>query len=83
MCSYQPSIIKMEDEMEKQYSIRKDTVTAADPKAQYYIRENAPACFLTDNMGKREVNKLAKHLRQLGFTVTDTTKDVIRRAVAA
>lgn len=43
---------------------------------RFYIRTGFPLSYLTDNMTKREANKVAKSLRQLGFTVIDKTKEV-------
>lgn len=55
----------------KTYEIKADKMAG---KNAFYIREVFPATFLTDNMGKREINKIAKALRQLGHTVIDTIK---------
>lgn len=55
------------------YYIKFDATTI-NPKAPYYIRTGFPLAYLTDNMTKREINKIAKAMRQLGFTVIDQTK---------
>lgn len=41
---------------------------------KFYIRSAFPLCYITDNMTKREINKIAKSMRQLGFVVIDKTK---------
>ena len=51
------------------YYIKRDTFTN-----KFYIRAGFPLCYITDNMGKQEVNRVAKCMRQLGFTVIDITK---------
>jgi len=58
------------------YELWKDTVTdeAIKTNKKYYIRASKPLCYLTDNMTKREANKVAKSMRQLGFTVIDMVK---------
>ena len=55
------------------YEIKTDKLAG---KNQHYIRETFPSCYLTDNMGKREINRIAKTLRQLGHTVVDKTKEI-------
>ena len=56
--------------------MRVDTITdeALKTNKKFYIRAAKPLCFITDNMTKREANKLAKSMRQLGLTVIDETK---------
>lgn len=59
--------------MKPTYELKQDT-HPTDKKKSYYIRESYPACYLTDNMSKSEINKIAKAFRQLGYTVIDRTK---------
>lgn len=53
------------------YYIKKDENTGL-----FYIRAGFPLTYITDNTGKREINRIAKAMRQLGFTVVDMTKAV-------
>lgn len=56
------------------YYIKKDETGFAEGNKQYFIRAGYPINYLTDNTNKREINKIAKFMRQLGFTVVDLTK---------
>lgn len=56
------------------YEMRIDNVTNAVKNVNVYIRAGYPRTYITDNMTKREANKVAKSMRQLGFTVIDKTK---------
>lgn len=57
------------------YEIRLDKITdMAKAGNKYYIRTAYPRKYLTDNMTYREIQKVAKSMRQLGYTVIDRTK---------
>ncbi len=60
------------------YEIRKDTITdeALKTSKRYYIRTAYPRKYLTDNMTYQQVQKVAKSMRQLGYTVVDLPNHV-------
>lgn len=59
------------------YEIRIDdsaSVKISKTNQKYYIRAGFPRKYITDNMTYREVQKVTKSMRQLGYTVIDRTK---------
>jgi len=54
------------------YQLKKDA-NSLDSK-KYYIRAAFPLNYITDNMTYNQAQKVAKSMRQLGYTVIDMTK---------
>ncbi|HBG49465.1 MAG TPA: hypothetical protein DDW90_08200 [Cyanobacteria bacterium UBA9971] len=54
------------------YEILTDETLAV--KDKYYIRTKYPFCYCTDRMTKKQVENVAKSMRNLGFTVIGKTK---------
>lgn len=62
------------------YELRLDTTNVAQGNKKYYIRAGFPLNYLTDDMTYREAQKVAKSIRQLGFTVIDCSKPAPKEA---
>ena len=55
------------------YEIKKDDFfpVAENKKTQFYIKAGFPYCYVTQSMSYHQVQKVAKCMRDLGFTVVE------------